>query len=452
MSDAQDLGTTPISHPRVVVVGAGFGGLAVAKGLASAEADVIVVDKTNHNLFQPLLYQVATAALAPSDIAVPIRGLFSHLPRVTVLMGEVIGVDTARKAVKVRDVPDLAYDYLVLASGSVYSWFGHDEWSNHAHALKTLDQALALRGSLLAAFEWAESRTDPDEIERLMTFVNVGGGPTGVELAGAIAELAHSTLARDFRRIRPASARIILCEGGPMLLAGFPRHLADYARWKLEKLGVDVRTNVQVEMLDRDGVVAGGTRILSANVLWCAGTAATPAADWVGVEKGKGGAIRIAPDCSVPGWPDVFAVGDVTEMSGSDGRRLPGVAPVAKQQGAYVAKVIAARVAAAPAPPPFVYKDEGQLAMVGRSAAVADLGWIKMTGLVGWLLWSVVHLFFLIGARNRVVVYLNWVWAWLTYGRGARLITYVDQQTRDEGHYLDRLARREAGGASSGGR
>lgn len=427
-------------RPRVVIVGAGFGGLAVARGLARAPVAVTLIDRTNHNLFQPLLYQVATAALAPSDIAVPIRGLFSDRPHFTVLMGELIGADAQRKFVLVRDMPEIAYDYLVLATGSVYSWFGHDEWSKHAHVLKTLDQALALRGSLLAAFEIAESRTDPEEIQRLLTFVIVGGGPTGVELAGAIAELTHSTLARDFRRIRPSSARIILCEGGPTLLAGFPAHLSHYARRRLERLKVEVFTETQVQAVDRDGVVAGGKRILSANVLWCAGTAATPAADWINAPKAKGGSIRIEPDCSVAGQPDVFAIGDVACMEDAHGRRLPGVAPVAKQQGTYVAQVIAGRVAGRRKPRPFVYKDEGQLAMVGRSAAVADLGWIRMTGVIGWLLWSVVHLFFLIGARNRTAVYLNWVWAWLTYGRGARLITFVDRQTRDRTSYLDRLA------------
>ncbi len=433
--------SNPRGLPRIVVIGAGFGGLAVVRGLKLAPALVTVIDKTNHNLFQPLLYQVATAALAPSDIAVPVRGLFTDMPRVGTLMGEVTGVDSARKLVLVKDVPEIPYDYLVLATGSVYSWFGHDEWSKHAHVLKTLDQALALRGSLLSAFEWAESRTDPDEIRKLLTFVVVGGGPTGVEMAGAIAELAHSTLARDFRRIQPSWARIVLCEGGPTLLAGFPQRLSDYARRQLEKLGVEVRTGTQVETVDRDGVVAGGERISSANVLWAAGTAATPVADWVGAEKGNGDGVKIGPDCAVLGHTDVFAVGDCTDSEDARGKRLPGVAPVAKQQGSYVAEVLMTRLIGAPAPPPFLYDDQGQLAMVGRSAAVADFGRVKLTGVVGWLLWSVVHLFFLIGARNRLAVYFNWVWAWLTYGRGARLITMVDAQTQAEMSYLDRLAK-----------
>ena len=432
--------SNPRNLPRVVVIGAGFGGLSVARGLKLAPAFVTVIDKTNHNLFQPLLYQVATAALSSSDIAVPVRGLFTDMPRVGTLMGEVEGVDVARKVVRVKDVPEIPYDYLVMATGSVYSWFGHDEWAKHAHVLKTLDQALALRSSLLAAFEWAESRTDPNEIRRLLTFVVVGGGPTGVEMAGAIAELAHSTLARDFRRIQPTWARIVLCEGGPSLLAGFPQRLSDYARRHLEELGVEVKTGCQVESVDRDGVIAGGERILSANVLWAAGTAATPVADWIGAEKGKGNAVRIDQHCAVVGHPDVYAVGDCTYMEDGTGRRLPGVAPVAKQQGEHVAKVLMRRLIGEPPPPPFKYDDQGQMAMVGRSAAIADLGRIKMTGVIGWLLWSVVHLFFLIGARNRITVYLNWVWAWITYGRGARLITAIRLETREEFGYLDSTA------------
>ncbi len=426
--------------PRIVVIGAGFGGLALIRGLTVSPAFITVIDKTNHNLFQPLLYQVATAALAPSDIAVPVRGVFTDMKRVGTLMGTATGIDTVRKVVLVADLPDIPYDYLVLATGSVYSWFGHDEWANHAHVLKTLDQALALRGSLLAAFEWAESRTDPDEIRKLLTFVVVGGGPTGVEMAGAIAELAHSTLTRDFRRIQPSWARIVLCEGGPNLLTGFSPELQDYARRHLEALGVEVKTKTEVETVDGDGVVAGGERIASANVIWAAGTAATPVADWLAAEKGKGNGIKIGPDCSVLGHPDIFAVGDCTYCEDSAGHRLPGVATVAKQQGAYVAEVLKARMVGLPPPPPFVFRDQGQLAMVGRSAAVADLGRIKMTGLIGWILWSVVHLFFLIGARNRFAVYLNWVWAWLTYGRGARLITRVDSQTREGLSRLDRMA------------
>lgn len=421
------------ARPKVVVAGAGFGGLAVVKGLAKAGVDIVLVDRTNHNLFQPLLYQVATAALAPSDIAVPARHVFADRPEVTVLMGEVTGVDVAGRTVAVGKLGALPYDMLVLATGSVYAWFGHDEWATHAYVLKTLDDALRIRTSLLAAFERAEGLDEADAIRRMLTFVIVGGGPTGVELAGAIAELAHSTLSRDFRRIRSTTARIVLLEGGPHLLAGFPEPLSRYARTRLESIGVEVRTGTSADSIDATGVLAGGLRIPAANVVWCAGTAATPAAAWIGAEKSRSGGVAIGADCSVPGHPDIFAIGDVASMVGPDGKPLPGVAPVAKQQGAYVAGVIAARVAGRPAPPPFHYEDAGQLAMIGRSSAVANLGRIKLTGLIAWLLWSAVHLFFLIGARNRLAVYLNWAWAWLTYGRGARLITRieVDAVTKD---------------------
>ena len=432
--------SNPRNLPRVVVIGAGFGGLSVARGLKLAPAFVTVIDKTNHNLFQPLLYQVATAALSSSDIAVPVRGLFTDMPRVGTLMGEVEGIDVARKVVRVKDVPEIPYDYLVMATGSVYSWFGHDEWAEHAHVLKTLDQALALRSSLLAAFEWAESRTDPDEIRRAPHLRHRGrradGRRDGRRHRGTGPFHAGARFPPD-----PATwARIVLCEGGPSLLAGFPQRLSDYARRHLEDLGVEVKTGCQVEAVDRDGVIAGGERILSANVLWAAGTAATPVADWIGAEKGKGNAVRIDEHCAVVGHPDIYAVGDCTYMEDGVGRRLPGVAPVAKQQGEHVAQVLMRRLIGEPLPPPFKYDDQGQMAMVGRSAAIADLGRVKMTGVIGWLLWSVVHLFFLIGARNRITVYLNWVWAWITYGRGARLITSIRPQTRDEFAYLDRNA------------
>ncbi len=422
---------SPSSRPRVVVIGAGFAGLAVVKGLKGANAEIVLIDRTNHNLFQPLLYQVATAALAPSDIAVPVRGIFSDRPDVTVLMGEVTAIDTQYRSVAVRDVGLVNYDYLVLATGSVYSWFGHDEWSHHAHVLKTLADALKVRSSLLAAFERAEAASDEAAVRRMLSFVIVGGGPTGVEMAGAIAELAHSTLARDFRRIRSATARIVLCEAGPHLLAGFPPALADYTRHRLETMKVEVRTGTSVDLIDAEGVVAGGTRIPCGNILWCAGTAATPVAASLAAAQSRNGGIMVAPDCSVPDRDNVFAIGDVASMPGPDGKPLPGVGPVAKQQGAHVARVIAARLAGTPAPGPFVYKDAGQLAMIGRSSAVAELGAVKFTGLLAWLLWSAVHLFFLIGARNRLAVYLNWAWAWFTYGRGARLITVLDRATHD---------------------
>jgi NADH dehydrogenase len=417
--------------PIVVVVGCGFGGLQAAMHLHKLDIELVLIDRTNHHLFQPLLYQVSTAALAPSDIASPIRALLGTKPNVSVILGEVDGVDKEEKTVCIKDTGVVPYDYLILATGSAYAWFGHDEWSTHAAVLKTLPDALQIRRRILEAFDWAETRTDPEDVKALMTFVVVGGGPTGVELAGAIAELAHSTLARDFRRIRSKTARIVLCEGGDHLLTGFPARLSDYARRRLQAIGVEVRTGTPVGTIDAEGAIAGGERIAAANVLWCAGTKATGVAAMLGAAQARNGALTVAPDCSVPGHADVFAVGDIAAMATPDGHPLPGVGPVAKQQGAYVAKVIAARVAGRPAPAPFAYEDAGQLAMVGRSAAVADLGRFRVTGFPAWLLWSAVHLFFLIGARNRVLVYLNWAWAWLTYGRGARLITVLDKETHD---------------------
>lgn len=411
------------SRKRVVIVGAGFGGLEAAKRLAGAPVDVVLIDRTNHHLFQPLLYQVATAALEPADIATPIRSIFKRHQNVEVLMGEVTGIEPSRQMISVATVGDIRYDFLILASGSADSWFGHPDWAENSWPLKTLDDAATLRSRLLAAFEYAESATDPKEALRLLTFVVVGGGPTGVELAGAIRELARFTLTRDFRHIQPAEARVVLFEAGPRLLAGFSAPLAAYAERKLHELGVEVRAGTGVDAVDADGVTFGGERLPTPNVFWCAGVAATAAAEWLGISAARHGGVAVRPDCSVPGHSEVFAIGDVAFLTGPDGHPLPGVAPVAKQQGRYVARLIRSRIAGRTEPGPFVYRDAGTLAMIGRSAAIADIKGLHLTGIVAWLLWSAVHLFLLIGFRNRVVVYVNWVWAWLTYGRGARLIT-----------------------------
>ena len=421
-------------RPRVVIVGAGFGGLTAARGLAGCGADILLIDRENHHLFQPLLYQVATAALAESDIATPVRAILRHARDITVLMGEVTGVDPARRIVTVRDTGEFPYDYLILATGAAYSWFGHDHWARHATVLKTLDDAAAIRLRLLGAFVRAESRSDAGEIRRLLTFVVVGGGPTGVELSGSIAELARSTLARDFRHIEPRQARIVLCEAGPRLLATFPLSLSDYTVRALGGLGVEVRLGAAVDEIDAGGVAVAGERIESANVFWCAGTAARPAASWIGADAARNGAVRVAPDCSVPGYDGVFALGDVASLAGSDGKPLPGLAAVAEQQGKYVARVIASRIAGRPPPRPFRYRDLGTLAIIGRSRAVAWLGRLQLTGFAAWLFWSLVHLFLLAGFRNRLVVYVNWSWAWFTYGRGARLITGVrdEEDKRDD--------------------
>lgn len=408
---------------RVIIVGAGFGGITAARGLAGRGVDILLIDRTNHHVFQPLLYQVATAALAPSDIASPVRAMLRRNRDVTVIMGDVTGVDPSRRMVKVADTGEFAYDYLILATGAVYSWFGHDEWSAHATVLKNLCDAEEIRRRLLVAFERAESRNDPAEIARLLTFVVVGGGPTGVELAGSIAELARFTLARDFRHIRPQSARVVLCEAGPRLLAEFPANLSDYAARALGSLGVEVRLHDAVEQIDASGVTAGAARIDSANVFWCAGTQARPAAAWLGAEAARNGAVKVRHDCSVSGHDGIFVIGDVASLDGRDGRPLPGLAAVATQQGRYVARAIASRVRGRPLPGPFRYRNMGTLAIIGRSRAVADLGRIQLRGFPAWLFWSLVHLFLLAGFRNRILVYINWSWAWFTYARGARLIT-----------------------------
>jgi NADH dehydrogenase len=408
---------------KIIVVGAGFGGMAVMQSLKNVDADVTLIDRTNHHLFQPLLYQVATAALSPAEIATASRALLRHHRNATVLMAEVIGVDPARRRVQLADGLELPYDYLVLATGAAYSFFGHDEWAPYTHVLKTLDDALSIRERLLSAFEWAEESNDPAQIQRLMTFAVIGGGPTGVELAGTIAELSRSTLARDFKRIDPRSARIVLCEAGPRLLSAFPEHLSAYSLGALRALGVEVRLGAAVREIDAHGLEVGDTRIDASLILWCAGTAARPAARWIAAPAARNGAVIVAADCSVPAWPEIFAIGDVASYAEGLGAPLPGLAPVAKQQGRYVGSVLKARLTGAPAPGPFRYRDWGTLAVIGRSHAIADFGRFRFKGFFAWLTWSLVHLMLLVDFRSRVAVYWNWSWAFFTYGRGARLLT-----------------------------
>ena len=407
---------------RVVVIGAGFGGLSATHALARQGLDVVLIDRSNHHLFQPLLYQVATAALDPSDIASPIRSIFARRPNVEVLLGEVTGIDAASRTVSVTGAGTIAYDHLVIATGAVPSWFGHDDWAEHSVGLKNLRDAAILRQRLLCAFERAETCTDPGEIRRLLTFVVVGGGASGVELAGSIRALADYTLAADFRRIEPGHARVVVFEGAPKLLAGFPERLSDYAQQRLLHLGVEVHTSTQVERVDGAGVPGGGPRVYTATGFWGAGGAATPAAAWLGLPPDRHGTLPVNADCTVPGHEDIFAIGDVAAFKGPDGRVLPGVAPVAKQQGRYVARVIAGRATGRRPPKPFRYRDPGSLAIVGRAAAVANLPHARLTGLPAWLIWACVHLVLLSGLRNRVMVYLQWFSAWLFYARGARVI------------------------------
>jgi NADH dehydrogenase len=416
----------PGHRPHVVIVGAGFAGLAAAKQMGRAPLDVTVIDRRNYHLFQPLLYQVATAALSPADVAAPIRATLRPCHNVEVLLDEVTGVDPDARRVEVRDGTGASYDYLILATGSDYSYFGHQDWPRLAPGLKSLEDATAIRRRLLLAFERAETSPDPKRREWLMTFVLVGGGPTGVELAGAIAELAKATLACDFRHIDPSAARIILVEAGPRLLAGFPEKLSSYARSALEGMGVEVRLGTTVEQIDAEGVSAAGERVPAATVIWSAGVQARPVGRWLGVETGRNGTVEVGPDLSLPGRPEVFVLGDAARVPGPDGAPLPGLAAVAEQQGRYVGELIVARTLGRPDPGPFVYRNRGTMATIGRSAAVADFGRVQITGTIAWLLWGLVHIYLLIGFRNRLAVFINWIWSWLTYGRGARLITGSD--------------------------
>ncbi len=411
-----------MSRQTVVIVGAGFGGLAAARAFKGADVEVVLIDRTNHHLFQPLLYQVATAALSPADIATASRTLLKGQRNVTVLMGEVTAVDAAAKCVRLKDGPDQRYDWLILATGAAYSFFGHPEWADDAEVLKSLDDALTIRRKLLAAFERAELADDPEQARRLTTFVVVGAGPTGVETAGTIAEMARMTLKNEFRRIDPAKARVILFEAGPRVLAAFPEDLSAYAERALEELGVEVRTGTAVEAIS-DGIVkAGGETLEAAAVLWSAGVEARPVAAWLGAEAVRNGAVVVDGTCAVPGLENVFALGDVASYR-QDGKPLPGLAPVAKQQGKWVGKLVRARAGGRPDPAPFRYRDWGTMAVIGRSRAVALLGPWKMTGFLAWLAWSLVHLMLLIDFRSRAAVYVNWTWAWFTMGRGARLLT-----------------------------
>ncbi|HET7198374.1 MAG TPA: NAD(P)/FAD-dependent oxidoreductase, partial [Burkholderiales bacterium] len=355
----------PRSPPRVVIVGAGFGGLTAAQHLARAPVEVVLIDRHNYHLFQPLLYQVATAALSPADIAAPIRHVLRDQKNATMVLDELIGVNAAARTAQLRDGGVLRFDYLVLATGSVYSYFGHADWPRYAPGLKSIDDATDIRRRVLLAFEKAETTDDAEARQRLMTFVLVGAGPTGVEMAGALAELACAALAEDFRRINPRAARILLIEAGPRVLAGFPDKLAAFAATSLRRMGVELLLDTKIEAIDANGVVANGERIAAATVVWCAGVAATPVAQWLSAETGRGGMVKVEPGLSVPGHPEIFVIGDAALVLDRNGKPLPGVAPVAKQQGRYVAKLIEAQVADRPLPAPFRYRDQGALATIG---------------------------------------------------------------------------------------
>jgi NADH:ubiquinone reductase (H+-translocating) len=406
-------------RPRVVIAGAGFGGLQAAKTLANSEVDVALVDAANHHCFQPLLYQVATAALSPADVAWPIRAILRKQKNARVIMARVLSVDTQKRLVRASEI-ELPYDFLVLATGATHSYFGRDDWEPFAPGLKTIADATEIRRRFLLAFERAEVVADDLQRERLLTFVIVGGGATGVEMAGAIAEVAQRTLRHDFREIDPRRSRIVLIEAGPRLLPAFPQSLSDYAARSLQKMGVEVALNRKVIGCDAEGVSFDDGRIEAATVVWAAGVVASPAASWIGAVTDRAGRIKVNADLSVPGHPNIFAVGDTAVVVAD--RPIPGIAPAAKQMGRYVGDVIAARVRGRPAPGPFVYHHVGDLATIGRKSAVVKVGFFQLTGFLGWLFWSAVHIYFLIGMRNRFVVALNWLWNYVTFQRGARLI------------------------------
>jgi NADH dehydrogenase len=414
-------------RPRVVIIGAGFGGLTVAKALADAPVDVTVVDRHNYHLFQPLLYQVATAALSPADIASPIRAIVGKQRNTSVVLATVSGVDMARGEVPSRE-RRIPFDYLVLATGAQHAYFGHDDWEAHAKGIKTIDDATLLRRKILLAFEKAEIETDPEERARLLDFVVVGGGATGVEIAGAIAELAHKALASDFRAIDPQDARIVLVEAGPRLLPGFDERLSEAARRALDTLGVEVRLSAMVTGCDEAGVSIGEERIETRTIVWAAGVQASRAGEWLGAGTDRAGRVKVAPDLSIPGSPNVFVIGDTAHVLDIDGKPLPGVAPVAKQEGKYVARLIRARVEGGDLPPPFRYRDPGALATIGRKRAVVQFGRVRLSGRLAWWLWSLAHIYFLIGFRNRLVVAMNWIWTYASFQRGTRLITGPDPQ------------------------
>jgi NADH:ubiquinone reductase (H+-translocating) len=408
------------SLPRVVIVGGGFGGLNAARGLAHAPVRVTVIDRSNHHLFQPLLYQVATAGLSPADISTPIRFILRRQRNAEVKMAEVTGVDVARHRVLIADRA-VSYDYLVVATGAHHSYFGHDNWEPYAPGLKSVVDATTLRRKVLLAFEAAELERDSAKRRDLLTFVIVGGGPTGVELAGAIAELAHKALAHDFRHFDPASARILLVEAGPRILPAFPEPLARSAHRKLERLGVEVRTSAAVEDIDAQEVLIAGQPLRTQTVIWAAGVTASPAGQWLDVPVDRAGRVVVNPDLSLPGHPEIFVIGDTAEV-GDNGKPLPGVAPVALQEGHYVASAIRRRLAGDHDIAPFHYWNKGNLATVGRAFAVADLGKIRLSGFAAWVAWLAVHIYYLIGFRNRLLVLIQWAWAYFTYQRGARLI------------------------------
>jgi NADH dehydrogenase FAD-containing subunit len=421
--------------PRVVIVGGGFGGLAAAKALKNARARVLLIDRTNHHLFQPLLYQVAISVLTPGQIASPIRAILRRQRNTTVILGEVTGVDTERRCVFAnsadrKGVP-VPYDYLILATGATHSYFGHNEFEKFAPGLKTVADAVAVRNKVLKAFETAEAEEDPSVHRDLLTFVLVGAGPTGVEMASAIATLVRAMVQSDFRRIDPSLARIVLVDRGNRVLGTFSEELSEAAKNRLQELGVEVRLGQGVDQIDEEGVIAGGERIASKTVIWTAGVAPSPAGKWLGAETDRAGRVKIQEDLSVPGHPEIFVVGDTMTLN-QNGKPLPGVAQVAIQQGRYAGKLIRSRINGARVPRPFSYFDKGNMAVVGKGFAILQSGKFRLSGFFAWLAWAAIHLEFLATSSLRVAVFLQWVWTYLTGQRGSRLI--VNHHGTEEAH------------------
>ena len=426
-------GSGAAASTHVVVLGGGFGGLWATRALDVPQVRVTLVDRTNHHLFQPLLYQVATAGLSSPDIAAPLRHILRRQSNVTVLLDSALAVDAEARRVRLAH-GTLDYDYLVVATGSTHAYFGHDDWAVHAPGLKTLDDALAMRARVLRAFEAAEREADGERRRQWLRFVVIGGGPTGVELAGTLAEIARHTLPREFRRARPSAAEVHLVEAGPRLLATFPPSLSDSARRQLESLGVTVHVDSPVTAIDARGATLGERRLEARTVLWAAGVAASPIGKSLPAETDRAGRVLVSPDLSLPGHPEVFVVGDLARVAlspAAPNATVPGVAPAAKQMGAHAARAIRARIANRPVPP-FRYRDYGNLATIGRMAAVVELGRLRLSGIVAWWFWLVAHLFFLIGFRNRLVVLINWAWSYFTYQRHARIIVGPDRTRGEE--------------------
>ncbi|KKC39791.1 NADH dehydrogenase [Devosia epidermidihirudinis] len=415
---------------RVAIVGAGFGGLAAAQALSRADVDVTVIDQRNHHLFQPLLYQVATASLNTSEIAWPIRHILRNADNVTTLLATVEGIDTTARTVRIDDGSTVPYDSLILATGVRHAYFGHDQWEKFAPGLKTLEDATRIRRKLLVAFEAAELETDPDKRKALLTFVIIGAGPTGVELAGAIIELARVTLRGQFRNIVPGEARVVLIEGGKRVLANFKPELSDYTLKSLRDLGVEVILGEPVTEVDADGVTYGDKRLDAQTVIWAAGVQASPAAEWLGLEADRAGRVKVENDLTVPGHPEIFVVGDTATITMPDGKPVPGVGDAAKQGGKHAAEVIVARLAGDTAVKPFRYKHAGDLATIGKRAAVIDFGWTQLKGWVAWWAWGLAHIYFLIDIKNRLFVAMSWLWIYLSGQRSSRLITQGEAEPK----------------------